>query len=261
MSKLKEKKVIKDSRISIQRNINNQDIRRNSQKQKLTSNLIDQDNYKLGYLKSKTMNINMKKNSFYFQNAKNQNLKQEESVKQNITEVIAEENKVRKGRTNRKENVTEKDNDVSGTNPLEENAEDGFKSNDFHQNFSFKMIKQANLESFFILMDTKNERLMHNSYLNRTLEKTDFFFPNIPKAFFVKPTEMEQKQMINLLNVPVTTAAMLTNPSQLIESGEQKTNEKIEKKEKVHSQSKGKSQKKFPRRLPQIRKATSRCSK
>lgn len=63
------------------------------------------------------------------------------------------------------------------------------------------MIKHANLESFFILMNTKKERLLHNSYLNRHLDKTDFLFPNIPKAFFIKPNEIESNKMINMLKI------------------------------------------------------------
>lgn len=85
-------------------------------------------------------------------------------------------------------------------NPLEENLDVEFKNNDFHLHYSFKMIKQANLESFFILMNTKKERLLQNSYLNRHLDKTDFLFPNIPKAFFIKPNEIESEKMINMLN-------------------------------------------------------------
>ena len=85
---------------------------------------------------------------------------------------------------------------------LNENEDVEFKSNDYHQHYSFKMIKEANLESFFILMNTKNNRLLHNSYLNKQLEKTDFLFPNIPKAFFIKLNEPERNQLINLIQIP-----------------------------------------------------------
>lgn len=47
----------------------------------MVNNLIDQDNYRQNYLKSKTVNPNMKKNSFKFQNTKNFYQRQHEQGK------------------------------------------------------------------------------------------------------------------------------------------------------------------------------------
>jgi hypothetical protein len=100
------------------------------------------------------------------------------------------------------------------------------------------MIKSANLESFFILMNTRDDKLMHNSYLNKTLEKTDFLFPNIPKAFIVKPTELEQSQMINLLDVPITMTFQPTKTTNTYFSKTQTSNNKSDRLDTLESNKK-----------------------
>lgn len=204
--------------------------------------MIDQDAYQTSYLKSKTMNTKMKKNSFYIQSNANAKvrLNGEKGMNAIITEVISEDKKVPSdSKENLPEREHEEDLETGNDTQFEEVADDGFKSNDFHQNYSFKMIKTANLESFFILMNTRQEKLMHNSYLNKTLEKTDFLFPNIPKGFVIKPSELEQAQMINLLRVPLEVPLKSTKSTNVFSTKTQNTSERMDTLQSNKHKSKG----------------------
>lgn len=91
------------------------------------------------------------------------------------------------------------------------------------------MIKEAMLESFFIVMNTKDDRLLHNSYLNRQLEKTDFLFPSIPKAFYIQPSRPERSQLINLTSAPDEQLEQSSSPSNIFETGSQNPKQLSEK--------------------------------
>lgn len=72
-----------------------------------------------------------------------------------------------------------------------------FKNSNFHQHICFKKIKSGEINSFFVLMETKADQQIQTAFFDKTLKKSDFLFPNVPKAFLISPSKT--LQMENLI--------------------------------------------------------------
>ena len=83
---------------------------------------------------------------------------------------------------------------------LGEQENQDFGNNDFHEHTCFDMIKQGNINSFFTLMNTKQDLLLGNAYLDQQIEKTDFLFSNTVKAMPILPGNFEKENLLPLVS-------------------------------------------------------------
>lgn len=79
-----------------------------------------------------------------------------------------------------------------------ENRDVDFKNNDFHQRSCFDMIKHGQAESFCLMMRLQPSQLAENSFWNRNLKKSDFYFPHLNKVLLVNPNRISSDNVISV---------------------------------------------------------------